>query len=100
MIKNTFLLLMIWIQHGKMKKMLTQGTHSCGDLNIAWRKDGNENFQFQILAEINTKDVKLDYEKGLYLLESKLKSELQPYGENGYNIEETISLNIPKINFQ
>jgi hypothetical protein len=81
------------------QKVLNKGLHLCHDLNSDWKKDGKENFKYEILAEISTLDSKLDYEKGLYLLESKLKEEVQPYGEMGYNIVESITLSIPKINF-
>lgn len=80
------------------KILLNEGVHSNSALCKAWQEDGKENFQFDILAEIHIENAKLDYEKGLYLLESKLKMELQPYGEEGYNLEESITIKIPNIN--
>jgi group I intron endonuclease len=49
-----------------------------------WNEFGEENFEFEILEEIEPREG-LDYEKELEFLEDLWLENKQPYGDEGYN---------------
>ena len=53
---------------------------------LIWNENGEDSFEYEILAEINEKDdEKKDYKKEVRELEELYIEEMQPFGEKGYN---------------
>jgi len=73
----------IW---NRIKVELKFGGHRNTLLQQEWKEFGEDNFRFEILAEIEQKDEdKVDYNKEAKKLEEMFIEELQPFGEKGYN---------------
>jgi hypothetical protein len=70
---------------------LRLGSHYNKELQKDWNTYGRENFTFEILEQLETKnDPSYDYGKDLAVLEELWLEELQPYDpERGYNNKHT-----------
>ena len=70
---------------------LRLGGHYNKELQKDWNTYGRENFTFEILEQLETKDdPTYDYSKDLAVLEELWLEELQPYDpERGYNNKHT-----------
>jgi hypothetical protein len=65
---------------------LNFGTHRNADLQQDWTRLGEENFTYEIIAELDQDDSKkIDYKKELAVLEQLCFEELQPYENRGYH---------------
>lgn len=74
----------IW---NRQKFQLNYGSHPNSILQKEWNEYGQENFVFEILSEIKQDDEKpMNYQKEIKSLEAMFVQELQPFGENGYNL--------------
>lgn len=69
-----------WYQH---KRKLNEGKHGNSYLQNAWNKYGDANFKFEIVEEC---DPAIQFEREQFYL-----NELNPFGDNGYNIVRQIS---------
>lgn len=69
-----------WVQH---QNALNECTHGNAHLQNAWKKYGSKNFKFEIIEEC---DSAIQFEREQFYL-----NELNPFGENGYNIVRQIS---------
>lgn len=79
----------IWNRH---RLELQFGGHRNAELQKEWKEFGEDNFVFEILAEIEQKeDSTLDINKELKLLEQMYVEELQPFGDRGYHARKTRS---------
>ncbi len=75
----------IW---NRLKTELKFGSYPNALLQNDWNQFGSENFVFEILGEIKQDDEKqTNYRKEIKELEKMFLEELQPFGENGYNIK-------------
>ncbi|SFD23228.1 hypothetical protein SAMN05518672_1011167 [Chitinophaga sp. CF118] len=73
----------IWNRH---RMQLNFGVHPNLNLQNEWQEFGEENFRYEILAEIEHKENETaDYNKEIKLLESMYIEELEPFEEKGYN---------------
>lgn len=73
----------IWNRH---RLELQFGGHRNAGLQKDWKEYGEDNFVFEILAEIEQKeDSTLDINKELKLLEQMYIEELQPFDVKGYH---------------
>ena len=71
--------------------MLKIGSHTNQALQKDWDEFGQEQFSFEILEEVQRKDdPNFDLKDELSLLEMIWLEKLQPFGEQGYNINERI----------
>lgn len=65
---------------------LNSGGHRNKTLQQEWNEYGEENFRYEILAEIRqTDDLQADLYKEAKQLAKMYLEELQPYGDNGYH---------------
>ncbi len=65
---------------------LNFGTHRNADLQSDWKMLGEENFKYEIIAELEQDDSKkIDYKKELAILEQMCFEDLQPYENKGYH---------------
>jgi len=63
-----------WNRH---KTELKQGTHRNKELQTDWKKDGEESFSFEILAELEPiEDKTVNYRKELKILQAMVLAEL------------------------
>lgn len=70
----------------RCKFQLQMGVHENKALQNDWKKDGENNFTFEILETLEPSDDKsYDYKQELEILEELWLERLQPYGEKGYN---------------
>lgn len=75
----------IW---NRLKFELNFGSHRNTQLQSDWKQFGEENFIFEVLAEIKPKDGEaIDVNKQAKILESMYLEELKPFNEKGYNIQ-------------
>lgn len=65
---------------------LNNGTYPVTQLQLDWKEQGGNNFEFEIIEIIEEKNEALDYDKELKVLEQLVLEALQPYGACGYNI--------------
>jgi group I intron endonuclease len=66
---------------------LTFGNHRNVSLQKEWNEFGEENFTFEILAEIDQKEGgNVDYSTEVRELEKLYMDELQPFADNGYHM--------------
>ncbi|MFT3681526.1 MAG: GIY-YIG nuclease family protein [Ferruginibacter sp.] len=73
----------IWNRH---RVELNFGGHRNEKLQKEWKEFGEENFQFEILSEIEQEDnATVDYAKEAKQLAAMFIEELQPFGDKGYN---------------
>lgn len=73
----------IWNRH---RVELNFGNHRNAVLQKEWKAFGEDNFQFEILSEIEQRDdPTIDYAKEAKLLAQLFIEELKPFGEKGYN---------------
>ncbi len=73
------------------KFMLKVGSHTNKALQDDWNELGAEKFAFEILEEVQRKDVPtFNLSDELTLLEMIWLEKLQPFGERGYNLNERI----------
>ena len=73
----------IWNRH---RLELEFGNHRNTGLQKDWKEYGEQNFVYEILAEIEQpEDSHLDVNKELKLLEQMYLEELQPYDDKGYH---------------
>lgn len=63
---------------------LNAGSHPSKELQKDWSEFGAENFEFEVLEELNQRE-NLDLQKELEFLEDLWLEQIQPFGENGYN---------------
>lgn len=67
---------------------LKGGLHTNKELQKDWGEFGEENFVYEILAELKQSDEEpRDYKKEAEELELLYIEELQPFGDKGYNIK-------------
>ena len=77
-------LVAIW---NRQKAQLNFNTHPNQELQREWNDFGEEVFVYEILSELKEDDGKeIDFKKEVKELEELYLEELQPFGENGYNI--------------
>ena len=77
-------LVSIWNRH---KFQLNAGQHQNTNLQKEWKEYGQENFVYEILSEIKQDPTETtDYRKVAKELSEMFMEELQPYGDNGYNV--------------
>ncbi len=81
LIEGTSNLDKIWNRH---RVELGFGNHRNTELQKDWKAYGEENFSFEILAELE-KQPGLDMKKEIKLLTQLYMEELQPYEEKGYH---------------
>src|SRR5262249_23349190 len=68
------------------KFQLEKGGHPNKGLQAEWNQFGGDNFVFEILDELQSKETPgHDYREDLAFLEELWLEKLQPYGERGYN---------------
>jgi len=68
------------------KLQLDMGMHQNTELQKDWKTFGPENFNYEILEEIQeSEDKPMDYKKEIKALEEMIVQELQPFGNKGYN---------------
>jgi group I intron endonuclease len=73
------------------KFMLKIGSHPNKALQKDWDELGPDQFAFEILEEVKVKeDPNFNLKDELTLLEQIWLEQLQPFGEKGYNVNETI----------
>lgn len=73
----------LWNRH---RVELHFGNHRNIEMQKDWKEFGEENFNYEILSEIDQKDPNADYGKELKLLTSMFIEDIQPFNERGYNI--------------
>ncbi len=74
----------IWNRH---RSELNFGGHRNEALQKEWKKFGEDNFKFEILAEIEQKDdLSINYEREAKEMAQLYIDELKPFGDKGYNI--------------
>lgn len=85
-IESSLDLVTIW---NRYKFQLNSGHHPNKNLQKEWTAFGQENFTYEILSEIKQVDTKTmeQYRKEAKQLEIMFISDLQPFGDKGYNIE-------------
>ena len=70
---------------------LKVGSHKNQALLADWRKYGEENFSFDILATLELNDdPNYNYQEDLEILEHIWIEKVQPFGEQDYNVETRI----------
>ncbi|MDF2634936.1 MAG: Excinuclease subunit domain protein [Pelosinus sp.] len=70
---------------------LNATVHSIKELQEDWHQHGSDAFTCDVLEIIKSEDIlKEDWPKAILALEEKWLSNLQPYGEKGYNQLKTI----------
>lgn len=68
------------------KFQLKMGNHRSVRLQAEWNEFGGDNFAFEILEQLDGRDVPhSDYREELALLEELWLEKLQPFGDRGYN---------------
>ena len=68
------------------KFQLNAGNHPAKELQKDWNEKGQEQFEFEILEPVLTReDPAYDYRADLNFLENLWLEKLKPYGDNGYN---------------
>ncbi|HMG14272.1 MAG TPA: GIY-YIG nuclease family protein [Saprospiraceae bacterium] len=73
----------IWNRH---RSSLRFGGHTVEKLQKDWNEYGEDQFCFEVLAEIDQEDTSIkDYRKEVKKLEEMFVEELQPFGDKGYN---------------
>jgi len=73
----------IWNRH---KTQLKFGMHPNKELQADWKEYGQENFSYEILAELKEdKEKAADPNKEVKILEQLYVEELEPFDERGYN---------------
>lgn len=73
----------IWNRH---RSSLRFGGHMLEELQKDWNQYGEDNFKFEVLAELDPEDTSIkDYPKEIKKLTYMFIEELQPFGEKGYN---------------
>lgn len=79
-------LVAIWNRH---RFQLNNGLHLNINLQKEWNEFGQDCFKYEILSEIKQDDKKTvdHYRKEAKQLEAMFIEDLQPFGDNGYNIE-------------
>ncbi len=65
---------------------LNMGGHPNTDLQKEWKEFGEDNFAFEVLAEVKEQEDKVvDYKQEAKTLGEMFIEELQPFGERGYH---------------
>ena len=79
----------IWNRH---RLQLNFGSHPAAELLKDWKELGEDKFIFEIISEIKQNDEMTDKDIAdeVKALEKLYLDELKPYGDNGYNILETL----------
>jgi hypothetical protein len=73
----------IWNRH---QSELKAGGHRNSLLQQEWKEFGEENFRFEVLAEVTPAEGdEVEYKKELRELEALYLAELQPFAEKGYH---------------
>lgn len=73
----------IWNRH---RLQLNMGNHPNAALQTDWNTLGEQQFAYEIVAEIKqAEDIPADMSKEVKLLEQLYLEELKPYGDKGYH---------------
>ncbi len=73
---------------------LNQGRFGNEMLQADFKASRGEDFEFEILGEIQIDGSKQDLNTGIQLLEAKFLDEYTPFDELGYNIKKTNKINL------